>query len=157
MILKASQMIAQAVNTGQSRPDILIVGRQAAAGDSGASKPPAQDGRNGRNADCGWRGCDSSTRGTKGDDGKDGDHAQNGTDGGDAPPAKIFVGTLQGTMFVFGRGGDGGNGGKGGNGAMAEMGATAATSRLLELSTYLSTCLCLRANPVVRAAADKAV
>jgi hypothetical protein len=125
MDLKAIQLVAEALSAGQTTPDILIAGTPGRAGDNGQSRPPAQNGRDGRNASCNWfNGCDSSTRGTKGNNGNAGENGRNGSDGGDAIPAKIFIGTVQGTVFVCGRGGNGGDGGRGGDGGNGGNGGT---------------------------------
>jgi hypothetical protein len=117
MTLATSQLIAAAVSAGQSTPDILIAGSQGESGVDGANRPTAPSGGNGRNANCNWAtGCTNSSRGGDGGDGDNGGNGGNGSHGGDAPSAKIFIGTLQGTLFVSGRGGNGGDGGDGGDG-----------------------------------------
>ena len=120
-----SSVMADAIARGQTTPDISIVGKPGNSGTNGTNGPAGQAGIAGKNASCNWAsGCSDGSAGTNGSDGGNAGNGSNGNDGGDAPPVRMYVGKLIGTVFVAGAGGDGGNGGAGGTGGNGGAGGT---------------------------------
>ncbi len=117
MTLEASQLIANAMSSGQSSPDVVITGAQGREGRNGIPALKSSSGHEGNRARCNWNGCHTRAGdGGRGLQGVTGARGEDGRNGGDAPPANISIGVLQGLVFIFGSGGNGGDGGNGSDG-----------------------------------------
>ncbi|HXM46913.1 MAG TPA: hypothetical protein VN956_03520 [Pyrinomonadaceae bacterium] len=116
MTLEASQLIANAVSSGQSSPDVIITGAQGREGRKGRPAHKSHNGMDGPRAWCNAGGCTRAGDGAPGQPAIHAGRGEDGGDGGDAPPANISIGVLQGLVFIFGSGGNGGDGGNGSDG-----------------------------------------
>jgi len=109
---------ALADSIGQTTADIYIMGASGSAGTNGDPGEDGQSGKEGTNGTCDWFHSTGPAAGAGGDGSKGGSggQASDGGKGVDAPPVRMSVGQLTGTVFLVSGGGDGGKGGKGGKG-----------------------------------------
>ena len=129
-------------------PDMSIVGAAGSAGTNAANGVAGTPGINGKDASCNWAsGCNDGSAGTNGSAGGAAGDASDGGKGGDAPPVRMSVGTLTGTVFISAGGGAGGNGGKGGDGGVGGNGGNGGCRAALKSRILTPKVLLLRLNP----------